>query len=166
LKRDNALRISSQISAGVVDRTSIAGGAFGAVRMIHALNFTDFLFRPRRPEELRTEDGGGVIYSQAAHQVDVVRLVAGNPVTRVRALTGNWDPIRPLETGADSVLIGDFSHEDMRRAVVLNSGRPLLEVSGVNLQTVRDIAATGVDRISIGKLTKDTKAVDYLMRVL
>lgn len=72
-----------------------------------------------------------------------------------------------LEAGADSVLIDDFGHEDIRRAVVLNSGRALLEVSGgVNLQTVRDIAATGVDRISIDKLTKDTKAVDYSMRVL
>jgi nicotinate-nucleotide pyrophosphorylase (carboxylating) len=71
-----------------------------------------------------------------------------------------------LQAGATSVLIDDFSLEDMRRAVALNAGRALLEVSGsVNLSTIRDIAATGVDRISIGKLTKDVRAVDLSMRV-
>jgi nicotinate-nucleotide pyrophosphorylase (carboxylating) len=55
----------------------------------------------------------------------------------------------------------------MREAVALNAGRALLEVSGsVQLDQMRDIAATGVDRISIGKLTKDITAVDFSMRVL
>ena len=71
-----------------------------------------------------------------------------------------------LEGGATSVLIDDFSPADMQRAVALNAGRALLEVSGgVDLNTVRDIARTGVDRISIGKLTKDVRAVDFSMRV-
>jgi nicotinate-nucleotide pyrophosphorylase (carboxylating) len=65
------------------------------------------------------------------------------------------------------VLIDDFSLADMRAACVLNAGRALLEVSGsVNLDTIREIAATGVDRISIGKLTKDVRAVDLSMRVV
>ena len=72
-----------------------------------------------------------------------------------------------LDAGATSVLIDDFSLEDMRRAVALNAGRALLEVSGsVNLGTIREIASTGVDRISIGKLTKDVRAVDLSMRVI
>jgi nicotinate-nucleotide pyrophosphorylase (carboxylating) len=55
----------------------------------------------------------------------------------------------------------------MREAVALNQGRALLEVSGgVTLDQLRGIAATGVDRISIGKLTKDVKAVDFSLRVL
>ena len=58
-------------------RELIDSGEFGAVRMIQALNYTDFLYRPRRPEELRTGDGGGVIFSQGIHQIDVVRLLAG-----------------------------------------------------------------------------------------
>ena len=78
-------------------REIIATGELGRVRMIQAINYTDFLYRPRRPEELRTEDGGGVVFSQAAHQVDVVRLLAGRRVTRVRAITGSWDPARPTE---------------------------------------------------------------------
>jgi phthalate 4,5-cis-dihydrodiol dehydrogenase len=72
--------------------------------MITALNFTDFLFRPRRPEELDTAQGGGVVYSQAAHQVDVVRLLAGSRVVRVRAATGAWDASRDTE-GAYAVLL-------------------------------------------------------------
>lgn len=85
-------------------RAILEGGTLGRVRMIHALNYTDFLYRPRRPEELRTSEGGGVVFSQAAHQVDVVRLLAGSEVVRVRAVTGVWDSQRNTE-GAYSVLL-------------------------------------------------------------
>ncbi|MES1162364.1 MAG: nicotinate-nucleotide diphosphorylase (carboxylating), partial [Rhizobacter sp.] len=72
-----------------------------------------------------------------------------------------------LAAGAGSVLLDDFTLEDMHSAFRLNRGRALLEVSGgVDLAAIRAIAATGVDRISIGKLTKDVIAVDYSMRVL
>ena len=71
-----------------------------------------------------------------------------------------------VEAGADIVLLDNFSTEALRGAVALNAGRTRLEVSGgVNLDTVRDIAATGVDRISIGALTKDVRAVDFSMRI-
>ena len=85
-------------------RDVIAGGSVGAVRMIHAVNYTDFLYRPRRPEELQTEAGGGVVFSQAAHQVDIVRVLASSAVVRVRAITGAWDARRPTE-GAYAVLL-------------------------------------------------------------
>lgn len=85
-------------------RQLIASGRYGAVRMIHAMQYTDFLYRPRRPEELDTEQGGGVIFSQAAHQIDIVRLLGGGHVERVRAMTGRWDPARPTE-GAYSALL-------------------------------------------------------------
>jgi phthalate 4,5-cis-dihydrodiol dehydrogenase len=78
-------------------REMIRTGAYGRVRMINALNFTDFLYRPRRPEELDTKAGGGVVFSQAAHQVDIVRLLAGAKAKSVRAFTGNWDPARATE---------------------------------------------------------------------
>jgi phthalate 4,5-cis-dihydrodiol dehydrogenase len=83
----------------------IQSGEFGVVRMIQALNYTDFLYRPRRPEELDTAQGGGVIFSQAAHQLDIVRLLGGGLVTSVMAHTGAWDPMRPTE-GAYSALLG------------------------------------------------------------
>jgi nicotinate-nucleotide pyrophosphorylase (carboxylating) len=72
-----------------------------------------------------------------------------------------------LSAGATSILLDDFSLADMRLAVQRNQGRALLEVSGgVDLVAIRDIAATGVDRISVGKLTKDVRAVDLSLRVV
>jgi nicotinate-nucleotide pyrophosphorylase (carboxylating) len=68
---------------------------------------------------------------------------------------------------AQSILLDNFTLEGMRDAVKLTAGRAVLEVSGgVNLDTVRAIAETGVDRISIGSLTKDVRATDYSMRVV
>jgi phthalate 4,5-cis-dihydrodiol dehydrogenase len=85
-------------------RAIIDSGAVGRVRMITAFNFTDFMYRPRRPEELDTASGGGVLFSQAAHQIDIVRLLGGGLVQSVRAATGAWDPARPSE-GAYSALL-------------------------------------------------------------
>jgi len=85
-------------------RELIASGAYGAVKMITALNFTDFLYRPRRPEELEASAGGGVIHSQATHQIDIIRLLGGGLVKSVQAHTGNWDTTRPTE-GAYSALL-------------------------------------------------------------
>jgi nicotinate-nucleotide pyrophosphorylase (carboxylating) len=70
-----------------------------------------------------------------------------------------------LQAGAKMVLLDNMSLDQLREAVRINAGRAVLEVSGgVNLGTVRDIAATGVDRISIGALTKDVQATDFSMR--
>ena len=71
-----------------------------------------------------------------------------------------------LAAGATSVLLDNFSLEMMCDAVRLTAGRAVLEASGgVNMSTVRAIAETGVDRISIGSLTKDVRATDYSLRV-
>jgi len=72
--------------------------------MITAVNFTDFLYRPRRPEELRRETGGGVLFNQAPHHVDIARALAESRVASVRAIGGSWDPARPVE-GAYSCLL-------------------------------------------------------------
>lgn len=85
-------------------RGLIESGDFGAVRMINAIDYTDYLYRPRRPEELDTAQGGGAVFNQAAHQVDIVRLVGGGRVASVRAATGAWDPSRPTE-GAYAALL-------------------------------------------------------------
>lgn len=71
-----------------------------------------------------------------------------------------------LSAGAISILLDNFTLEDLREAVVINQKRALLEASGnVDLTTVRAIAETGVDRISIGALTKNIQAVDLSMRI-
>ena len=76
-----------------------------------------------------------------------------------------------LGAGAISILLDNFDEPRMREAVAINlqltGGQALLEASGgVTLDQLRGIATTGVDRISIGKLTKDVKAVDFSLRVL
>ncbi|HYX66164.1 MAG TPA: Gfo/Idh/MocA family oxidoreductase [Burkholderiales bacterium] len=85
-------------------RSLIQTGAFGRIRMISALNYTDFLYRPRRAEELDAAKGGGAVMNQAAHHVDVVRFLSGGVVKSVRAMTGAWDSARPVE-GAYSALL-------------------------------------------------------------
>jgi nicotinate-nucleotide pyrophosphorylase (carboxylating) len=80
------------------------------------------------------------------------------------------ETLAQLETAlahrAESILLDNFAFDAMRDAVRLTGGRAVLEVSGgVNFDTVRTIAETGVDRISIGALTKDVRATDYSMRI-
>jgi len=71
-----------------------------------------------------------------------------------------------LAAGVKSVLLDNFNLDMMREAVRVNAGRALLEASGgINMDTVRAIAETGVDRISIGSLTKDVRATDYSLRI-
>lgn len=72
-----------------------------------------------------------------------------------------------LAAGAVSILLDNFSNDMMREAVAINAGRALLEASGgINFETVRAIAETGVHRISIGSLTKDIRATDYSLRIV
>jgi nicotinate-nucleotide pyrophosphorylase (carboxylating) len=71
-----------------------------------------------------------------------------------------------LATGCDRILVDDFSLEDLREAVRIAAGRTPLEVSGsVDLGRLAEIAATGVDFVSVGALTKHVRAVDLSMRL-
>lgn len=92
------------------------------------------------------------------------KIAPGKPVEiEVESL----DELRQaLDAGADIVMLDELSLDDMREAVRLNAGRAKLEASGgINDDTLRVIAETGVDYISIGALTKDVKAVDLSMRL-
>jgi nicotinate-nucleotide pyrophosphorylase (carboxylating) len=72
-----------------------------------------------------------------------------------------------LASGAVSVLLDNFELGQMREAVAITAGRALLEASGgVTMDSVRAIAETGVDRISVGGLTKDVQATDYSLRIV
>lgn len=78
-------------------REIIVSGELGPVRMITTWDSNDFMYRARRPEELDTALGGGVIFNQGPHQVDIVRYLGGGLLESVRAGTGAWDPSRPTE---------------------------------------------------------------------
>ena len=91
------------------------------------------------------------------------------PGLRVEVETENLEQVNEaLSAGADIIMLDDFSLEDMRRAVAVNrtSPRPAqLEASGgVSLQSLREIATTGVDFVSVGALTKHVRAIDLSMR--
>ena len=104
---------------------------------------------------------GGIAAALAAAS----RLGAGVPIQiEVESLD---ELQQALAGGATSVLLDNFALAQMREAVAVNQGRALLEVSGsVELEQLRAIAATGVDRISIGRLTKDVRSMDFSLRVL
>ncbi|WP_122553420.1 carboxylating nicotinate-nucleotide diphosphorylase [Pseudomonas viridiflava] len=103
---------------------------------------------------------GGIAQSiEAAH-----KIAPGKPVeVEVESLA---ELKQALDAGADIIMLDELSLEDMREAVRLNAGRAKLEASGgINDDTLRVIAETGVDYISIGAMTKDVKAVDLSMRL-
>jgi phthalate 4,5-cis-dihydrodiol dehydrogenase len=89
-------------------RELIVLGEIGRVALMSATSYTDFLYRPRRPEELVTELGGGIIFNQVPHQVDAVRYLAGGIARSVRAAAWVLDPKRPTE-GCYAALI-DFEN--------------------------------------------------------
>jgi len=76
-------------------RKIIATGRLGPVKMIHNWYYSDWFYRPRRPDELDSSCGGGVAMRQGAHQFDIIRYLGGGMVQSVRAATGSWDPARP-----------------------------------------------------------------------
>ena len=85
-------------------REIVAGGTLGRVRMIHTWNFTDWIYRPRRPDELDIALGGGVTFRQGSHQFDIIRLLGGGLVKSVHATTFDWDVAR-RSIGAHTVFM-------------------------------------------------------------
>lgn len=90
-------------------------GQFGRLRMINTMNYSDFLYRPRRPEELDTALGGGIMYNQFPHQVEIVRTITNSRAERVSAACGEWDRNRPTE-GAVTAMIR-FEHDIVANVV-------------------------------------------------
>lgn len=91
-----------------------------------------------------------------------------HPEASVEVEVENRDELRQaLQGGANQILLDNMSLPKLREAVVFTQGRASLEASGgVTLDTVRDIAKTGVDFISVGCLTKDVRAIDLSMRFI
>jgi phthalate 4,5-cis-dihydrodiol dehydrogenase len=107
--RDNGILLlvghSHSYDAPVLEALRLVqSGRWGEVRMIQAFNYTDYLYRARRPEELDTARGGGVVHGQGAHQVDIVRLLGGGMVDSVYARLGKWDAARPTEGAYGAIL--------------------------------------------------------------
>lgn len=99
-------------------RGLVASGGLGRLGMIAAWNYTNFLYRPRRPEELDTTQGGGIVFNQIPHQIDMARLLGGGRVASLDASLGVLDPTRPTE-GSGIVLM---RFEDGAAASLVYSG--------------------------------------------
>jgi phthalate 4,5-cis-dihydrodiol dehydrogenase len=96
----------------------IASGQLGRVRMVNTWCFSDWIYRPRRPDELDSAQGGGVTFRQGAHQFDILRLLCGGMAHSVKARSFDWDAQRPA-TGAHSVFL-DFGQGGPAATAVYN----------------------------------------------
>ena len=107
---------------------------------------------------------GGIPEAMAAARL--AAEAAGNRCKFIQVEVESLDELNiALASRATMVLLDNFTLDMMREASAINAGRAVLEASGnVSLETIRGIAETGVDRISVGALTKDVKALDLSMR--
>lgn len=104
-----------------------------------------------------------------AEALEEARRAADRAGERCRFIQVEVENLAELESalaaGATMILLDNFSLDLLRQAAEINAGRAILEASGnVTLETIRAIAETGVDRISVGSLTKDVQALDLSMR--
>ncbi len=104
-----------------------------------------------------------------AQAMSAARMVAETAGDRCKFIQVEVESLEELQValaaGATMILLDNFTLAMMREAAAINAGRAVLEASGnVSLETIRGIAETGVDRISVGALTKDVKALDLSMR--
>jgi nicotinate-nucleotide pyrophosphorylase (carboxylating) len=138
----------------------------------------------RQAQKYAVRVGGGKNQRMALYDGILIKenhIAAAGGVTRALDAAASLDSGAPVQievetlaqleealaAGVKSVLLDNFSVDLMREAVRINAGRALLEASGgINMETVRAIAETGVDRISIGSLTKDVRATDYSLRII
>jgi nicotinate-nucleotide pyrophosphorylase (carboxylating) len=137
----------------------------------------------RVAQKYAVRTGGGMNHRMGLYDAIVIKenhIAAAGGVSAVMAEAqrtapaGVWIQIEvenfaqldeALNAGATMILLDNMSIAQMREAVKRTAGRAKLEASGgITLANVREIAETGVDRISIGSLTKDIKAVDLSMR--
>ena len=130
-----------------------------AVRCGGAHNHRSGLFDAVLIKENHIEAAGSI----AAVLAEADRLAAGLPVEIEVETIAQLEAA--LDAGAGRVLLDNFGLEELREAVRINAGRARLEASGgVSLETIRSIAGTGVDDISVGDITKDLRALDLSMR--
>ncbi len=110
-------------------RDVIAGGELGPVRMVNTWNYNDWLYRYRPLHDLDERLGGGAVFNQVVHQIDMVRTLAGGAVRSVRAATGAWDPDRP--TPASSLVFLEFDNGVV--ASMAHSGYDYFDIAEINL---------------------------------
>jgi len=109
-------------------RKIVESGQLGRLRAIQMTAYTDWMLRPRTPDELDFNQGGGVPFRQGPHQIDTVRLIGGGMLRSVRATVGEWMPERPIPGYYNA----HFEFEDGTVATVVHNGYGYFLMSDVN----------------------------------
>lgn len=136
----------------------------------------------RRAQKYAVRCGGGYNHRMGLYDAFLIKenhILAAGSITQAVAAARQLAPHvlievevetftqiqEALQAQVERLLLDNFSLTMLREAVILVKGQALLEASGgITLETIRDVAATGVDFISVGTLTKDVRAVDLSMR--
>ncbi|MDA9930412.1 Gfo/Idh/MocA family oxidoreductase [Alphaproteobacteria bacterium] len=129
----------------------ISDGDFGSVKMIHSAYYTDFMYRPRRPEELESQTGG-VLFSQGAHQFDIARFLAGGEAESIIGTTFIYDPkrrasgaytcqIRFSNKATASLVYSGYDHflSDMEVGGISELGSKVAKISGAARSKIRGL---------------------------
>jgi phthalate 4,5-cis-dihydrodiol dehydrogenase len=139
-------------------RDIIASGELGRLGLIHSFNYTNYLYRPRRPEELDTAQGGGILFNQVPHQIDTARVLAGGVVRSVRAHTTALDPARPTEASCAALV----QFDNGAAASLVYSGYDHFDTDewhfGINERGARKEIAHGAARRSLARAQDEAKA--------
>jgi phthalate 4,5-cis-dihydrodiol dehydrogenase len=138
-------------------RRLIVSGEAGKLAMVSATAYTDFLYRPRRPEELVTELGGGIIYNQIPHQVDAARYLAGGMARSVRAATWVLDRDRPTE-GASMAFI---EFEGGAAASLIYSGYDHFESDELGGRRTRPAEGYGAARRELSQVASQDEEIAW-----
>jgi phthalate 4,5-cis-dihydrodiol dehydrogenase len=99
-------------------RAVVQSGRLGKLCAIHLWAYSDWMLRPRTPDELDVSQGGGVPYRQVPHQIDTVRVLGGGMLRSVRGMTGQWESARPIPGYYTAYL----EFEDGTPATVVHNG--------------------------------------------
>ncbi len=106
-------------------RKVVQSGELGRLCALNTWMYTDWMLRPRMPQELDVKLGGGVVYRQGPHQIDTIRLLGGGMVRSVRAMTGQWMKERP----APGYYSAYLEFEDGTPAMVVYNGYGYFDTS-------------------------------------
>ena len=127
-------------------RRIISSGAVGPLALVAMWNYTNFIYRPRRPEELDTSSGGGILFNQIPHQIDTLRVLGGD-ISSVRAIARQLDPSRPTEGLASALL----QFESGAAATITYSGYDYFDADEFHFWIAESGAPKPADRHGIAR---------------
>jgi phthalate 4,5-cis-dihydrodiol dehydrogenase len=128
-------------------RRIILSGVIGPVRAIHIWAYTDWMLRPRTPDELDPNEGGGIVFRQGPHQIDTMRLLGGGKLRSVRGMTGRWMDARPVPGYFTAYL----EFEDGTAGTIMHNGYGYFMMADLYPWVTEKRSYTEADRVKLRK---------------